>query len=97
MKQPYSDSFREKMVQRMLGPDAVSANRLAQQVGIHQSTLSRWLRGPSCADDDEEQSPGAARDERAGEDGRGQDAARARRRAARPRRARRVPAARRSA
>jgi transposase-like protein len=32
------------MVQRLVGPKAVPANRLAQEVGIHQSTLSRWLR-----------------------------------------------------
>jgi transposase-like protein len=32
------------MVQRLAGPKAVSANQLAQEVGVHQSTLSRWLR-----------------------------------------------------
>jgi hypothetical protein len=32
------------MVQRLVGPKAVSANQLAQEVGIHQGTLSRWLR-----------------------------------------------------
>lgn len=32
------------MVQRMLGPNKSSANALAQEVGINQSTLSRWLR-----------------------------------------------------
>jgi transposase-like protein len=32
------------MVQRMLGPNAMSANALAEDVGIHQPTLSRWLR-----------------------------------------------------
>ena len=40
---PYTESFRAKMVQRMLGPNAKSANALAADVGIHQSTLSRWL------------------------------------------------------
>lgn len=32
------------MVQRMVGPAAISANRLAQEVGIGQPTLSKWLR-----------------------------------------------------
>ena len=32
------------MVQRLVGPKALSANQLAQEVGIHQATLSRWLR-----------------------------------------------------
>ena len=32
-----------KMVQKMAAPGGPSANALAQEVGIHQSTLSRWL------------------------------------------------------
>jgi transposase len=32
------------MVRRMLGPHAVSAHALGQEVGISQPTLSRWLR-----------------------------------------------------
>lgn len=44
MTKAYSASFRAKMVQRMVGPKAVSATHLAHEVGIHQSTLSRWLR-----------------------------------------------------
>lgn len=44
MARSYSAAFRTKMVQRMVGPKAVSANQLAQEVGLHQSTLSRWLR-----------------------------------------------------
>lgn len=32
------------MVQRMLGPNKKSASALAEAVGIHQPTLSRWLR-----------------------------------------------------
>lgn len=40
----YSDAFRAKMVQRMLGPNAKSASALAEEIGIHQPTLSRWLR-----------------------------------------------------
>lgn len=32
------------MIQKMTGPTRISANTLARQVGIPQTTLSRWLR-----------------------------------------------------
>ena len=32
------------MVQRMLGPDPISANKLGEETGVCQSTLSRWSR-----------------------------------------------------
>ena len=32
------------MIQRMLGPNAISANKLSRIEGIPQSTLSNWLR-----------------------------------------------------
>ena len=40
----YTDTFKARMVRRMLGPNAVSAKALGQEVGVAQSTLSRWLR-----------------------------------------------------
>lgn len=40
----YSKKFRMSMVQRMVGPDRVSATALAAEVGVPQPTLSRWLR-----------------------------------------------------
>lgn len=40
----YSGGFRSRMVQRMAGPEAISATQLAQEVGVPQPTLSRWLR-----------------------------------------------------
>jgi len=40
----YSEAFRRRMVQRMSGPRATSANALAKEVGVQQPTLSRWLR-----------------------------------------------------
>ena len=43
----YSDAFRSKMVQRMTGPHARSANTLATEMGVPQPTLSRWLREAS--------------------------------------------------
>jgi transposase len=41
--QEYSEKFKRKMVQRMSGPSAVSANSLSKEVGVAQGTLSRWL------------------------------------------------------
>jgi hypothetical protein len=40
----YSEMFKRKMVQRMTGPQAMSATALSRQVDISQSTLSKWLR-----------------------------------------------------
>lgn len=40
----YTDTFKARMVRRMLGPNAVSANALESEVGVPQPTLSRWLR-----------------------------------------------------
>ena len=44
MPQQYSTAFKSRMLRRLIGPDAVSANALAQEVGIGQTMLSRWLR-----------------------------------------------------
>jgi len=41
---PYSDMFKRKMIQKMTGPDSVSATALSKQVDVPQSTLSRWLK-----------------------------------------------------
>lgn len=40
----YTLSFKEAMVKKMSCPEAKSATELAQEVGVSQSTLSRWLR-----------------------------------------------------
>lgn len=40
----YTPGFRERMVGRLLGPDAISARALAAEVNIPAPTLSRWLR-----------------------------------------------------
>ena len=42
--QTYSAAFKARVVQRLMGPRAVSANKLAETVGVSQETLSRWLR-----------------------------------------------------
>ena len=41
---PYSQMFKHKMIQKMTGPDALSATALSKQVDVPQSTLSKWLR-----------------------------------------------------
>lgn len=41
---PYSPMFKRKMIQKMTGPDPISATTLSKQVDVPQSTLSKWLR-----------------------------------------------------
>ena len=43
MTRPYSVAFKQKMVQRLTGRNAVSALRLARETGVRQQNLSRWL------------------------------------------------------
>lgn len=40
----YNERFRETMVSKMTGPAAVTATALAAEVGVAQTTLSRWLK-----------------------------------------------------
>lgn len=40
---PYSEAFKQKMVLRLIGKDAVSATVLARETGVRQQNLSRWL------------------------------------------------------
>jgi hypothetical protein len=37
-------AFKQKMIQRLTGKEAVSALRLARETGLRQQTLSQWLR-----------------------------------------------------
>jgi transposase-like protein len=41
---PFSVAFKEKMVQRLTGKNAVSALQLARETGVRQQNLSRWLQ-----------------------------------------------------
>jgi transposase len=41
----YSNGFRARMVQRMVGPEGIGAIKLAEEIGVHQTTLSRWVAG----------------------------------------------------
>ena len=40
----YSDKFKEEMVCKLTAPGTMSAGSLATEVGVAQSTLSRWVR-----------------------------------------------------
>jgi transposase-like protein len=40
----YTESFKAKMVQRMLPPNGRSANALSRETGVNQASLSRWLK-----------------------------------------------------
>ena len=44
MSKGYTNSFKETMASKMSGPGARSAGSLSAEIGISQSTLSRWLR-----------------------------------------------------
>jgi transposase-like protein len=43
MTRPYSIAFKQKMVERLTGKNALSAARLATETGVRQQNLSRWL------------------------------------------------------
>ncbi len=40
----YTQGFKARMIQRMCVPGGISAGELAEEVGVSQPTLSRWLR-----------------------------------------------------
>jgi transposase-like protein len=44
MSSNYSEEFKQAMVQKLSGPTPKSATTLSEEVGVPQSTLSRWLR-----------------------------------------------------
>ena len=46
----YSAAFRSRMVERLVGPRAVSACALSREVGVAQAVLSRWLVKASTVD-----------------------------------------------
>lgn len=53
----YTDSIKARMIRRMMGPNAVSQNALAQETGIPQTTLSRWLRRTGSFHEMDEKEP----------------------------------------
>jgi transposase len=44
---PFSLAFKQKMVARLTGNDAVTARQLAAETGLRQQTLSRWRQEAS--------------------------------------------------
>lgn len=40
---PFSIAYKQKMIERLTGKDAISARQLARETGVSQETLSRWL------------------------------------------------------
>jgi len=44
---PYSAAFRARMVSKLVGANAISATQLGKETGLHQATLSRWLKEAS--------------------------------------------------
>lgn len=51
MPKYFSQSFKQRMVERMTGRNAVSARRLAKEVGVSQDSLSRWLHEAASVPD----------------------------------------------
>ena len=43
MTKPYSVAFKQKMVQRLTGKNAMTASQLSRETGVRQQNLSRWL------------------------------------------------------
>ena len=43
MTRPFSQGYKQKMIERLMGKDATSARQLSQETGISQTTLSQWL------------------------------------------------------
>ncbi len=44
MTRPFSLAYKQKMLNRLTGKDAVSARQLSLETGLRQQTLSRWLQ-----------------------------------------------------
>ena len=44
MTRSYSLAFKQKMIERLTGKEALSAAQLSRQTGVRQQNLSRWLQ-----------------------------------------------------
>jgi len=44
---PYTAAFRNRMVAKLVGPNAMTATDLGHETGLAQATLSRWLKEAS--------------------------------------------------
>ena len=43
MTRPYSLAFKQKMVERLTGKNALNQSQLARETGVRQQNLSLWL------------------------------------------------------
>jgi transposase len=43
MTRPYSLAFKQKMLDRVTGKDALNPSQLARETGLRQQSLARWL------------------------------------------------------
>jgi len=68
----YSQGFKARMIQRMCGPEAISAGALSREVGVAQTTLSSWKRNAATLlamnRDDKTDKPGLPPDKRPAEE-----------------------------
>jgi len=46
----YTSGFKARMIERITGPEGISANALSKEMGISQPTLSRWVRDGSLGE-----------------------------------------------
>lgn len=44
MRRTYSESFRNRVVKQLLSPNGKSASEVARELGLAQSTISRWRK-----------------------------------------------------
>ncbi len=42
MRKPYSPTYKAKLLERLTGPNAITAHRLSKETGVSQQTFSRW-------------------------------------------------------
>lgn len=47
----YTEGFKSNMIRKMACPNGISASALAKEVGVPQSSLSRWLRNANVVDE----------------------------------------------
>lgn len=51
----YADEFKAEQVRRLSEPNAISAAKLAKEIGVSQVTLSKWLRTANSKKEEKKQ------------------------------------------
>jgi transposase-like protein len=67
MRKTYSESFRNRVVKQLLSPNGKSASEVAGELGLAQSTISRWRKQAITRSLPRTMSNGAARAKRESE------------------------------